>query len=154
LKGWKAPQQDVKMTFKEFLDEAVIASKHNLRNTARVDENERNALHYMTISAHEGMNTPWIRDSLPFFSDKRRNPSNFFIVDPTRYFGTNCRFGMRGVVAAAHYDGQRNFVAMVKGRKRYVLLPPSECDRLDLLPRNHPSARHSEIDWSDNEQVR
>jgi hypothetical protein len=27
-------------------------------------------------------------------------------------------FGMRGVVAEAHYDGGRNFVAMVRGRKR------------------------------------
>lgn len=59
------------------------------------------------------------------------------------------RFGMRGVIAEAHYDGQRNFVVMVRGRKRYVLLPPSECPKLSLIPRPHPSARHSDLDWSD-----
>lgn len=32
--------------------------------------------------------------------------------------GINCRFGMRGVAAAAHYDGKRNFIAMLRGRKR------------------------------------
>jgi hypothetical protein len=32
---------------------------------------------------------------------------------------------------------------------RYVLLPPSECDKLSLLPYGHPSARHSDVDWSD-----
>ena len=56
----------------------------------------------MTISAGEGRATPWIADSLPFFT---ATPS-FFIVDPAGYKGINCRFGMRGVTAAAHYDGQ------------------------------------------------
>jgi len=39
--------------------------------------------------------------------------------------GINCRFGMRGVAAAAHYDGKRNFIAMLRGRKRSC-----EADRL------------------------
>ena len=29
--------------------------------------------------------------------------------------GINCRFGNRGVIAEAHYDGGRNFIAMLKG---------------------------------------
>lgn len=29
--------------------------------------------------------------------------------------GINCRFGSRGIIAEAHYDGGRNFVAMLKG---------------------------------------
>ena len=56
---------------------------------------------------------------------------------------------MRGVTAAAHYDGQRNFVAMLRGRKRYLLMPPEECPKLELLPMGHPSSRHSPFDWSD-----
>ena len=84
---------------------------------------------------------------------------------------------MKGVVAAAHYDGKRNFVAMVgawcmlgtapilrphrsltlpaalpppqvRGKKRYVLLPPAACEHLFLRPRGDPSARHSPVDWS------
>lgn len=34
--------------------------------------------------------------------------------------GVNCRIGMKGVTAAAHYDSRRNYVAMIRGRKRYV----------------------------------
>lgn len=32
--------------------------------------------------------------------------------------GVNCRFGMKGVTAAAHYDSRRNYIAMIRGRKR------------------------------------
>ena len=37
---------------------------------------------------------------------------------------------------------------MVRGRKRYVLLPPEECGRLNLYPRGHPSGRHASADWT------
>ena len=42
-------------------------------------------------------------------------------LSPNAISGINCRFGMKGVAAAAHYDGGRNFVAMLRGRKRYAL---------------------------------
>lgn len=56
---------------------------------------------------------------------------------------------MKGVISTAHYDGGRNFVAMIRGRKRYILLPPEVCSRLNLFPRDHPSARHSQTSWVD-----
>lgn len=137
---WKPPQDEVEMKFQTFVRQAQTAE-------LRGDISSRNeSLYYMTISAGEGLQTPWIRNALPIFTDKE--PS-FFIVDPDGFMGINCRFGMRGVTAAAHYDGTRNFVVMVRGRKRYILLPPSECKKLDLLPRKHPSGRHSSFDWSD-----
>jgi hypothetical protein len=106
----------------------------------------------MTINAEEGKNTPWIVGALPFFDVNKYKPtsdSHFsFIKDAQSYHGVNCRFGMRGVVASAHFDSKDNFIAMVRGRKRYIVLPPSECDKLDLLPKNHPSGRHSKVDWS------
>lgn len=34
------------------------------------------------------------------------------------------------------------------GRRRYVMARPSECRHAYLLPKGHPSGRHSEIDWS------
>jgi hypothetical protein len=58
------------------------------------------------------------------------------------------RFGARGIIAETHYDGGRNFVAMLRGAKRYVLLPPSECPDLYLYPRGHPEGRHAKGDWS------
>lgn len=62
--------------------------------------------------------------------------------------GILCRFGMAGIIAESHYDAGRNFIAMINGTKRYILSPPSECDRLFLL-KEGPSARHSSVDWSD-----
>jgi hypothetical protein len=35
---------------------------------------------------------------------------------------------MASIIAESHFDGGRNFVAMVQGRKRYILNPPSECE--------------------------
>ena len=42
-------------------------------------------------------------------------------------------FGMKGVIAEAHYDGGRNMVAMLKGAKRYILSPPKDCERLSII---------------------
>lgn len=36
------------------------------------------------------------------------------------------------------------------GEKRYIINPPSACDRLGIIAdTRHPSYRHSVIDWSD-----
>ena len=84
------------------------------------------------------------------------NPAgNFFVTDPNANKGIQCRFGMRGVIAEAHYDSGRNMVAMLKGAKRYVLTPPSACKELDIIPdRDHPSFRHSRLDWSNLQDAR
>eukprot|EP00937_MAST-01D_sp_MAST-1D-sp2_P003247 g3247.t1 len=61
--------------------------------------------------------------------------------------GVHCRFAMPATLAQAHFDAGRNFVALVKGHRRYILAPPSECARMYL--RNgtgDPSARHSRVD--------
>ena len=60
--------------------------------------------------------TPWIRDAFPFFARQK----SFFVVDPSGFRGINCRFGMKGVQAIAHFDSGRNFVAMIRGRKRLI----------------------------------
>ena len=70
------------------------------------------------------------------------------------YKGIQCRFGMRGIISEAHYDQGRNMVAMIKGAKRYILTPPASCTQLGIITdKRHPSFRHSQIDWSDPEQV-
>ena len=63
--------------------------------------------------------------------------------------GIDCRFGWAGFNSEAHYDFKRNFVAMLAGWKRWVLLPPSECGKLSLLPWGHPSARHCNLSFFD-----
>lgn len=146
VKGdWVPPQDKVQMTFREFLAMAHLEEVNNGKDV------HNRPLYYLTLSATEGRRLPWIANSLKCFDNKK--PS-FFIVDPRENKGINCRFGMKGVAAAAHYDGGRNFIAMLRGRKRYVILPPSECPKLDLLPRGHPSARHSAIDWTNASEIK
>jgi len=83
-------------------------------------------------------------DELPFF---KPFPS-FFMVDPSQQRGINCRFGMTGILAEAHYDSSRNFITVLKGSRRYILAHPKQCKQLELHPRQHPSARHSSVDWT------
>ena len=88
----------------------------------------------------------FVTKDLPCFTP---GTENFFVTDVRKNKGIQCRFGMRGVIAEAHYDGGRNMVAMLRGAKRYILTPPTSCAHLNLIrDRKHPSFRHSEIDWS------
>ncbi len=41
--------------------------------------------------------------------------------------GIHCRFGMSGIIAEGHFDSGRNFVALVQGRRRYILSSPDQC---------------------------
>eukprot|EP00611_Tribonema_gayanum_P021815 TRINITY_DN4277_c0_g1_i1.p1 TRINITY_DN4277_c0_g1~~TRINITY_DN4277_c0_g1_i1.p1 ORF type:complete len:352 (-),score=49.88 TRINITY_DN4277_c0_g1_i1:736-1752(-) len=97
-------------------------------------------------------NTPnFISEDLDLFS---AHEANFWVPVPRRNKGIQCRFGMRGVQAASHFDQGRNFVAMLRGAKRYVLHPPSECQLLGIISeRTHPSFRHSMLDWGDESVV-
>ena len=137
--NWTPPQAEVIMTFSDFLTEVE-------KNEKTYPDPSKRPLHYFSISAKEGYDTPWIRNAWrKLFSHKNES---LLIVEPEAFNGINCRFGMKGVIAAAHYDGHRNFLGMVRGRKRIILLPPSECKNLSLHPKGHPSARHSSFDWS------
>jgi len=107
---------------------------------------------YLGISASLGGQQDWIRDALPFLvGDGSLDPDRtLFIPYPSNNWkGINCRFGMKGVVQTAHYDGHRNMIAMVQGSKRYIVLPPTTCPDLELFPRGHPAARHASFDWAD-----
>jgi len=55
---------------------------------------------------------------------------------------------MKGVIAENHFDGSRNSIVVLGGERRYILSHPKECTNLALLPKGHPSARHSAVDWS------
>lgn len=87
----------------------------------------------------------WVYKDLPFFIPE----GNFFMVDPEDYRGVNCRLGAKGIIAHAHYDNSRNFILLLKGQKRYILADPNQCENMELYPREHPSARHSSVNWSD-----
>ena len=49
----------------------------------------------------------FVTRDLPCFTP---GTENFFVTDIRKNKGIQCRFGMRGVIAEAHYDGGRNMV--------------------------------------------
>ena len=80
---------------------------------------------------------------------------NFFVTNVAANKGIQCRFSMRGIISEAHYDSGKNMVSMLKGAKRYILTPPSSCEKLGIITDpSHPSYRHSAIDWSNLEEAR
>lgn len=93
----------------------------------------------------------FVSRDLPSFSSPNET---FFVFHPENQKGIQCRFGERGVVAATHYDGGRNFVGMVTGAKRYVLSPPRECPKLGVFKSNKsPIYRHSLLNFGHITQI-
>ena len=67
-------------------------------------------------------------DEISFFDPRRKQDhSEFYLVPAEEQNGINCRFGMRGIVAEAHYDGTRNMLAILEGERRYILGHPNQC---------------------------
>jgi len=104
------------------------------------------------VASNPGRLGQFISTDLPIFSTAEEN---FFVTNVNANKGIQCRFGMKGVIAEAHYDAGKNMVAMLKGAKRYILAPPSECPKLNLIKeKRHPSYRHSTTDWSNFEMAK
>ena len=141
--GFVPPTGVIDMKFEDWIKIA-----HN------ADENRENnaTTHYYFMtgaSANDHLRSfrSFMSQDLPIFSTRR---NNFFISNVNANKGIQCRFGMRGIIAEAHYDSGRNMVAMIKGAKRYILNPPRACKQLGIISDvKHPSYRHSVIDWSD-----
>ena len=130
---WKPPTMAIKTTYEEWLTLATSS-----QNTS-MDQ-----IHHEYFRVSSDMGNQWIFDELPFF---KPTPS-FFMVEPAMQQGIHCRFGMKGVIAEAHYDGSRNMVAMIGGLRRWILTHPDQCDNLHMYGRRHPSGRHSQVDFS------
>ena len=83
----------------------------------------------------------WLFKELTWFQPVKQ----LFIVEPRYQQGIHCRFGMRSIIAEAHFDRSRNAISMMRGLRRWIMTPPEECQTMYILPRNHPSGRHSEV---------
>ena len=96
----------------------------------------------------------WLFDELTFFQPRQNDEKrSMYIVEPDGQKGIHCRFGMKGVIAENHFDLSRNAIALLGGQRRYILANPAQCLNMNLLPRGHPSARHSAVDWSNPDLV-
>jgi hypothetical protein len=130
---WEPPTGIEQETFEAWLELAVKGQ--NKTTEARTHE-------YFRVSSD--LHNEWLFEELPFFKPR---PS-LMIVDPREQRGIHCRFGMRNVIAEAHFDGSRNAVVMLGGLRRWVLTHPDQCVNMHMLPKEHPSGRHSDVDWS------
>eukprot|EP01039_Chlorochromonas_danica_P004418 gene4418-4839_t len=132
-RSWSPPTKVVYRKFRDWLDVAVAGQNKSL---------EERDHQYFRVSSDMG--NSWLYKELPFFQPQK----SLFIVEPREQRGIHCRFGMRSVIAEAHFDGSRNFVAMLFGLRRWILTHPNQCKHMHMYMRPHPSARHSSVDWS------
>lgn len=130
---WEEPTKIASTSFEKWLEVAVKGQ--NLTLDDRTHE-------YFRVSSDAG--NSWLFDELPFFKPKR----SLFIVRPQDQHGIHCRFGMRNVIAEAHFDGSRNSVVELGGLRRWIMTHPDQCSNMHMLPPQHPSGRHSAVDWS------
>ncbi|CAM9511438.1 unnamed protein product [Ectocarpus sp. 4 AP-2014] len=75
--------------------------------------------------------------------------TNIFLRDASATKGIHCRLGMDGVMSEGHYDGSRNMVALLAGKRRWILSNPQNCGHMHMFRKGHPSARHTSADWTD-----
>lgn len=132
-KVWKAPTGVTQVTFNQWLDFAIANQNKTM------EDREHQYFRVTSQSSHE-----FLFKELPFFKPQK----SLFITDPMGQRGIHCRFGMRSVIAEAHFDGGRNVVVLFGGMRRYILTHPDQCVNMHMLPRAHPSGRHSDVDWS------
>jgi len=135
---WTPPTESVSMTFDEWLKGAVVNQNVSL--------GERDHK-YFRVTADDGRaktKNSWLFEELQFFQPKK----SLFMVHPEYQQGIHCRFGMRSIIAEAHFDRSRNAIAMMRGMRRWIMTHPAQCEHQYILPKDHPSGRHSEVDWS------
>lgn len=145
-KDWQEPTKMMRMPYLEWLEHANITDDTQLGP-------DHPHWYYRLIGCGETGpsgecdkgSSEYLFDELTFFQPK----PGLYLVEYDKQKGIHCRFGMKGVIAENHFDGSRNSIVVLGGERRYILSHPNQCQNLALLPKGHPSARHSAVDWSD-----
>jgi len=138
--GWTHPTRRWKMSYPDWLEKASNPNFEELGPTM--------PHWYFQFNYKSPDRKGYLYDELPFF--RPTTETSFYLVDIDAIQGINCMFGMRGNTAAMHYDTSRNFIAQLgPGERRYILAHPDQCRNLALYPLDHPSGRHSAVNWTD-----
>jgi hypothetical protein len=169
--GWQAPTENIELAYSEWLSHANVttlkgavsnddthyyfrmngcpegALKYATKVTKKLLENKNEVINEQDAPAKKCPQL-FMFDELPYFTPYAPE-SKDFLIDPSEFRGINCRFGMEGAIAENHFDMSRNLVTVLKGQRRYILSHPNQCGNMALYPKEHPSGRHSIVDWSD-----
>ena len=142
--GWTEPTKLMRLTYREWLKHANVSE-------AFLGPDQPHWYFRLIgcgLMGNEGTcdkgSSEYLYDELPFFQPKK----SLYVKKPEYQQGVHCRFGMERVIAENHFDGSRNSITVLGGSRRYILSHPSQCQNLALFPKEHPSARHSAIDWT------
>jgi hypothetical protein len=170
MDGYKTPTEVTEMTFGEWIELANVTDSQLLTpesphyyfrvvgcapGTAPGQQGHKKTTvdNSCSMLAGKTKHVPYLADELPFYAQTK---TSLYIKEPLSEMRSgassskalNCRFGMKGVMATNHFDGERNFVTVLSGERRYVLAHPEQCGNMALFPYGHPSARHSAVDWA------
>ena len=146
--NWQPPTENLRMTYLDWLQKANITNDDQL--------GPDNPHWYFRLIGCGTMNdgdcdkgsSEWLFDELTYFQPREGDERPFYMINPKKQQGIHCRFGMKGVIAENHFDLSRNAINVLYGQRRYILAHPNQCLNMNLLPKGHPSARHSAVDWS------
>eukprot|EP00814_Leptocylindrus_danicus_P003709 CAMPEP_0116020036 /NCGR_PEP_ID=MMETSP0321-20121206/9571_1 /TAXON_ID=163516 /ORGANISM="Leptocylindrus danicus var. danicus, Strain B650" /LENGTH=490 /DNA_ID=CAMNT_0003490677 /DNA_START=2936 /DNA_END=4405 /DNA_ORIENTATION=- len=151
--GWSPPTKKIRMGYLDWLKHANATVGGDFTKDGDVDVfgPDHSHWYFRLIGCGDYRSctdkpSDFLFDELPFF--RPRNKENIYLVNGKEQQGMHCRFGMKGVIAENHFDASRNSIAILVGERRYILAHPRECENLALYPMDHPSRRHSAIDWS------
>jgi hypothetical protein len=134
---WIPPTTTEEMTFSQWYDTL----------TTELQKPFSQRKYYYFRSDQTSLSDP-LYNELPFYHPSHPL-SSYFLQDKEQARGIHCRFGMPGIVAEAHYDGHLNMAGLFGGVRRWILAHPNQCQNLYLHPREHPSGRHSELNWAE-----
>ena len=149
--SWQPPTEQLRMTYVTWLEHANVTDDQlgpdNPHWYFRLIGCGAMGEHTEDGSCDKG-SSEWLFDELPYFQPRVGEERPFYLIEPKAQKGIHCRFGMKGVIAENHFDLSRNAITLIGGQRRYILSHPNQCKNMNLLPRGHPSARHSAVDWS------
>jgi hypothetical protein len=148
-KGWGEPTKLERMTYREW------RTKAEATNAALAAHSDPKAYYYFRLigcgaTGPLGQCDPdvatseWLFDELEFFQPR---DNSLYLVNATLQRGIHCRFGSSSIIAENHFDGSRNSIVVLGGARRYILSHPDQCEKVALFPHDHPSSRHSSIEW-------
>jgi len=151
LENWQPPTENLRMTYLDWLEHANVTDDmlgpDNPHWYFRLIGCGDMGEHTADGSCDKG-SSEWLFDELTYFQPRLGEERPFYLIEPKHQKGIHCRFGMKGVIAENHFDLSRNAITLLGGQRRYILAHPNQCSNMNLLPRGHPSARHSAVDWS------
>jgi len=144
---WKPPTKMIRISFEEWLKHA------NVTDASKLGPDQPHWYFRLIGCGETGPegdcdigSSEYLFDELTFFQPAQQQ---LYLAEPKRQKGIHCRFGMEGVIAENHFDSSRNAIVVLNGERRYILSHPKNCPNMALLPKGHPSARHSAVNWND-----